>query len=144
MSNDRRKHMRVSLDVEVDVSSDSNFFVGKTRDLSMGGLFIETPIALPIGTTVTVQLKLKGRKHDLAADVMWALDTENGTTVGIGVEFKNLGSKAHNAILAFMKERAPVEFEMFEPEPEEEVEETAVADGVPAAPSGGKPPPLPT
>lgn len=138
MSNERRKHTRVSLDVEVDISSDSNFFVGKTRDLSMGGLFVETPVALPIGTTLSIALKLKGRKHDLAAEVMWALDTGDGATVGLGVEFKNPPPRSRNAILAFMKERAPVEFEMFEPEPDD-------GDDAPAPPPlpGGKPPRLP-
>lgn len=148
MSNERRQHTRVSIEVDVDVSSESNFFVGKTRDLSMGGLFIETPIALPIGAGVSVALRLKGKKHELAADVMWALDSGDGATVGIGVQFKKLPPKSRNAILAFMKERAPVAFEMFEPEPdpEESEAEGARADGQRPAPPplpGGKPPPLP-
>jgi uncharacterized protein (TIGR02266 family) len=141
LSSERRKHTRVSLSVEVDVSSDSNFFVGKTRDLSMGGLFIETPIPMPIGSAVTVELTLKGRKHALTSEVMWALDGRDGATVGIGVQFRDLPPKSRNAILAFMKERAPVEFEMFEPEPDDDAEADAPA-GPPPLP-GGKPPPLP-
>jgi uncharacterized protein (TIGR02266 family) len=149
---ERRRHTRVNVEVEVDVSSGSNFFVGKTRDLSMGGLFIETPIALPIGAAVSVELRLKGKKHALATEVMWVLDADDGATVGIGVHFKNPPPKSRNAILAFMKERAPVEFEMFEPEPEDaegtgdgagdEVEAPRDRPSPPPLP-GGKPPPLP-
>jgi len=147
MTSDRRQHARVSVEVDVDVDTGSNFFVGKTRDLSMGGLFIETPIALPIGAAVSVQLKLKGKKHRLSSEVMWALDGADGATVGIGVRFSSPPPTSRNAILAFMKERAPVEFEMFEPE--EEADDGVVSDG--KTPDGGGvqvvgtngPPPLP-
>lgn len=144
MTIDRRRHTRVSLNVEVDVSSGSNFFVGKTRDLSMGGVFIETPIGLPIGATVTVDLVLKGKKHAVASEVMWALDGDDGSTVGIGVRFRDLTARSRNAILAFMKERVPLEFEMFEPEPEDDAEEAEPAPPGPPPLPGGKPPPLPS
>jgi len=157
MISDRRQHARVSVEVDVDVSTASNFFVGKTRDLSMGGLFIETPIALPIGAAVSIELKLKGKKHQLASEVMWALDGADGTTVGIGVRFTSPPPKSRNAILSFMKERAPVEFEMFEPEPEDGADNAADhagaqdgggaqvvgTNGPPPLP-GGKPPPMPS
>lgn len=135
MSEERRRHARVSLGVEVDVSSASNFFVGKARDLSMGGLFVETPIPLPIGTPVTLDLVLDGRKHGLRAEVVWALDASDGTTIGVGVRFTELPSRAKTAILAFVQRRAPVEFEMFDPEPE--------APGSPPPLPGLHPPPFP-
>jgi uncharacterized protein (TIGR02266 family) len=143
---DRRRHTRISLGVSVDVTSGSNFFVGRTRDLSMGGLFIETPVPLPIGSVVAVDLLLNGKKHALAATVAWALDRPGGETVGVGVSFNDLTPRARNAILAFMKQRAPVEFEMLEPEPEpDEPEPAAPAPEPPGPPPlpGGKPPPLP-
>ena len=47
---DRRQHPRLSIAVEVDLRSEHNFYSAQTRDLSVGGLFIETDVALPIGT----------------------------------------------------------------------------------------------
>ncbi len=117
MNQERRQHARVILGVEVDVSSSSNFFVGKARDLSMGGLFVETPVPVPIGTSVSLDLVLDGKKHVLVAEVVWALDASDGTTVGVGVRFAELPSHTRRAILAFVERRAPVEFEVFDPEP---------------------------
>ena len=139
---ERRRHPRVRVEVDVDVGSESNFFVGKTRDLSTGGLFIETPIALPIGASVTVELRLKGRVHVIAAEVVWALDAVDGATSGFGVQLNDPSPRTRADILAFMNERAPVDFEMYEPEPEAEV---AVAAGPFVGPScaASSPPPLP-
>ena len=117
MSQERRQHARVSLGVEVDVSSSSNFFAGKTRDLSMGGLFVETPVPVPIGTPLTLDLVLDGRKYVLVAEVVWALDAADGTTLGVGVRFVELPAQTREAILAFVERRAPVEFEVFDPDP---------------------------
>ena len=43
--------------VEIDFRSQHNFYSGRTHDISVGGLFIETNVALPIGTKLTVELK---------------------------------------------------------------------------------------
>lgn len=119
---ERRKHTRVSVEVEVDITSDSNFFGGTTRDMSAGGLFIETTSGIDIGAAITIQLTLDGKTHALPAEVMWALDRADGETFGIGVQFISLPPSSRNAIIAFMKQRAPLEFEMFDPEPEDGVD----------------------
>ncbi len=115
---DRRKHTRISVDVAVDLGSESNFYSGRTRDMSMGGLFIETEAGLAIGTNITVKLTLDEKTYELPACVMWALDRSTGGGFGVGVQFTNLPLRSRNAILGFMKRRAPVEFEMMEPENE--------------------------
>jgi uncharacterized protein (TIGR02266 family) len=117
---ERRKHTRISVDVAVDLASESNFYSGRTRDISMGGLFIETDAGLAIGTRVTVKLSLDDRFYELPAEVMWALDRSSGQGFGVGVQFTSLPLRSRNAILQFMKQRAPLDFEMLEPESEDD------------------------
>ncbi len=56
MGDERRKHARVSVAVEVDITSEHNFYVGRTRDISAGGLFIETDMDLPVDTRIAADL----------------------------------------------------------------------------------------
>lgn len=104
---ERREHKRKSLSVAVDMTTESNFFAGRTRDISIGGLFIETDVALDIGAEVSVNLWLAGTRYELVSEVMWALTNADGITSGIGVRFVRLPEKALRAIAAFIDERSP-------------------------------------
>jgi uncharacterized protein (TIGR02266 family) len=120
---ERREHPRLSIAVEVDFGSEHNFYSAKTRDISVGGLFIETDIALPIGTKVTVELKFLQRKLHADAEVTWALLGEGGEPTGVGVRFLELPLSSKRSIEAFMVLREPMAFRMIEsddgePEPE--------------------------
>lgn len=61
---------------------------GAARDLSLGGMFIETAAPLPFGTRVVVSIPLPSSPATLqvAAVVRWVDDS------GIGVQFMNLGA----------------------------------------------------
>ena len=122
-----RQHPRVSIAVDVDVTSGSNFYAGRTRDLSLGGLFVETDVGLPIGAQIDVKLKLPKGMFLVACEVVWQL-SDKGRTLGVGVRFVQLSLGAKRAIEDFMSVRSPVAFE------EAELEET---------PSKPGPPPLP-
>ena len=124
-----RQHPRVSLAVDVDVASGSNFYAGRTRDLSLGGLFVETEVGLPIGLQVDVKLKLPKGTFTAPCEVVWLLSERGRQTVGMGVRFLELSFGAKRAIEAFMAIRSPVDFES--PEADEDVH-------------AGGPPPLPT
>src|SRR5207237_10102195 len=70
---ENRQHPRLSIAVDVDVASESNFYAGRTRDLSLGGLFIATDVALPIGIQIDVKLKLPKGSFTLPCEVVWLL-----------------------------------------------------------------------
>jgi uncharacterized protein (TIGR02266 family) len=133
---ERRKHPRVQLGVRVDVVSGSNFYSAHGRDISMGGLFIETLAPLPLGSQVMVELVLGGSRHVLAAEVCWSVDAEGGGTAGVGVQFDGLSARARGAIERFMRRRMPFEFVCEDP-PVHEVE--VVYDAPPANDRGGWP-----
>ena len=109
---DRRQQGRIAIATEVDLTSDDNFYAGRTRDLSVGGLFIETDATLPIGFKIAVRLKLGGKAFALDAEVMWVLLPSVDEPGGIGVSFCDLPLDIERAIVTFMLEREPALFDL--------------------------------
>jgi Tfp pilus assembly protein PilZ len=95
------------LDVDVDVSDAHNFYVGRTRDISVGGLFIESPIGIAVGTEVGVKLRIGGEPFVLNCRVAWRHLDDDGSSAGFGVEFMRLPLQTRRSIQAYMRKRAP-------------------------------------
>lgn len=110
MTAERRKDPRLYLRVDLDFSCGHNFFRGRTRDLSSGGLFLETTANIPIGTIVSIDLRFLKRNLRVRAEAMWEL-RERGRIVGVGVRFLDLSDAARRAIGAFMALREPLRVE---------------------------------
>ena len=70
---ERRRYPRFRISAEVDFGSESNFFAGKTKNISEGGLFIETDVELPVGTSVMVDLGLMDIHATVEAEIMWVI-----------------------------------------------------------------------
>jgi len=100
--------------VEVNVSlvSEHNFYVGQTRRMDSGGVFIATALPPPIGTRLQVRLGLAdGRKIDLDGEV--AFVREKSATIGrqptgCGVRLSSLPGWAVDAIERFILARQPI------------------------------------
>lgn len=107
---ERRRHPRLSLSVDVDFSSAHNFYAGRTRDLSLGGIFIESPIELPMGTHVTVDLAFLDARHAVEGEIVWHV-LDEGRVVGMGLRFLGLSGEAEAAIRLFMSTRDPLAFD---------------------------------
>lgn len=117
MIHERRKTARIRLAVEVEITSGSNFYAARTRDISAGGLFIETPVALPVGAPIEIELTLTGNRHAVRAEVAWILGSADGSVEGVGVRFLDLVPRTRAAIEHFMARRAPMPFEMLDADP---------------------------
>lgn len=89
-----RKPLRTPLAV---VGPDGARLEGHSRDLSIGGMFVETSPALPFGTNVRVEiaLPLVGTVA-LPAIVRWL------TPQGLGLQFGLLGVRETHAITALL------------------------------------------
>jgi uncharacterized protein (TIGR02266 family) len=110
---ERRQHSRLSIAVEVDFGSENNFYSAKTRDISVGGLFVESDVGLPIGTRLRIDLKFLKMKLHVEAEVAWAL-ADDQKSVGMGLRFVDLPASAKKHIESFMALRAPMDFRMLE------------------------------
>jgi Tfp pilus assembly protein PilZ len=100
--------------VEVNVSlvSEHNFFVGATRRLDSGGVFISTAMPPPVGTPLQLRLGLAdGRKLDLDGEVTFvrARSALGGRQPsGCGVRLSGLPTWALDAIERFVAARPPI------------------------------------
>lgn len=115
---ERRQHARLSISVEVDFGSENNFYSARTRDISVGGLFVECDIALPIGTRLRVDLKFLQKQLHAEAEVTWVLLGAGDQAVGMGLRFVELPPLAIKNIEGFMALRAPMDFRMLESDDE--------------------------
>lgn len=100
--------------VEVNVSlvSEHNFYVGTTRRVDSGGVFIATALPPPAGTRLQVRLGLAdGRKLDLEGEVSFVREksaTTGRQPSGCGVRLRGLPGWAMEAIDRFATARQPI------------------------------------
>jgi uncharacterized protein (TIGR02266 family) len=107
-----RQYKRVPIELEVTLSSDSNFFAGFSENLSEGGLFVATHVTKPVGSTVELVLTLPdgGPPIAVTGEVRWVREYSetSDTGPGLGVRFIMLSSGSVERIRAFLATRAPL------------------------------------
>ena len=108
----RRPPMNARVDVSVSLVSEHNFFVGITRRIDSGGVFIATSMPPAVGTRVQVRLGLAdGRKLELEGEVAF-LRGKSATTgrqpAGCGVRLHGLPGWAVDAVERFFQARQPI------------------------------------
>jgi hypothetical protein len=97
---DKRVHPRVTVDTPVSYEQrGAAALAGLAKDISIGGMFIETTEQLPFGTEITIVGRFAGTKAELRlpAIVRWAKPT------GFGVQFGSLGARETHAISELLK-----------------------------------------
>lgn len=97
---DKRSHPRVPLTVEVtcEVSGGASI-LGRAKDISVGGMYIESETQVSFGTQVSIVLRLPNTKADarLPAVIRWIKPG------GFGVQFGLLGARETHAISELLK-----------------------------------------
>ncbi|HVI94671.1 MAG TPA: PilZ domain-containing protein [Anaeromyxobacter sp.] len=110
----RQRPVPTRVEVTVSLVSEHNFYVGPTRRVDSGGVFIATAMPPPVGTRLQVRLGLAdGRRIDLEGEV--AFVREKSATIGrqptgCGVRLHNLPGWASDAIDRFILARQPIVF----------------------------------
>jgi hypothetical protein len=108
----QRRSMPTRVEVNVSLVSDHNFYVGATRRIDSGGVFIATVMPPPVGTRLHVRLGLAdGRKLDLEGEVLFVrekLATTGRQPSGCGVKLHSLPGWAIEAIDRFLLARQPI------------------------------------
>lgn len=97
---EKRVHPRVSVELSVTCEfKDRPAINGVAKDLSLGGMFIETTEVVPFGTQVTITATIPGmdRESRLPAIVRWS------TPGGFGTQFGMLGARETHAITRLLK-----------------------------------------
>ena len=97
---DKRSHPRVIVNTPVSCEvRGGTSFEGLAKDISIGGMFVESTEVVPFGTEVTIVGHFTGTKGDLRlpAIVRWAKPD------GFGVQFGSLGARETHAISQLLK-----------------------------------------
>ncbi|HMA91138.1 MAG TPA: PilZ domain-containing protein [Polyangiaceae bacterium] len=91
---EKRAHSRIQVRIDVSCTTDAGAVVaGVTRDLAVGGAFIESSEMPAFGSKVKLELKLPGGEPlQVSGIVRW---TKPG---GFGVQFQLLGAKETYAL----------------------------------------------
>jgi type IV pilus assembly protein PilZ len=84
---DRRKDQRTPIELKVQYRRFNSFFSDYAKNISKGGLFIQTPKPLPIGTEFLFRLGIPERQapFELRGEVKW-IESE-GDSPGMGIQF---------------------------------------------------------
>jgi len=90
IQSERRAHARQNLRLQALERSDGGLYFQRTRNVSMGGAFLEGTLPHPPGTRVSLELQLPGDTAALvvAGEVVEAPDGG----VGMGVKFTGLSA----------------------------------------------------
>ena len=98
-----QRSRRRPLIVEVKVQKSEEVYLYTARNLSVGGMFIDTPVPLPPGTDLALEFKLPGGLAlEVVGEVRWNTESAApGTRVkhpGMGVVFMNLPVSMHQLL----------------------------------------------
>lgn len=104
---------RAALEANIGATTESNFFVGFSGEISEGGVFIATYTSLERGQPVTVTVTLPGgfetNVNGIVRFVRDPMDFAADSEPGIGVQFASgLPHDTRELILRFIRKRAPM------------------------------------
>jgi uncharacterized protein (TIGR02266 family) len=101
---------RASLEANVGATTESNFFVGFSGEISEGGVFVATYQSLEIGDKVEVLVTLPGGfERKIPGTVRFVRDPmDMDSEPGMGVRFDRLEDEARELILRFIRKRPPL------------------------------------
>ncbi len=90
---EKRSHPRVQVEIGVSCARKAGPPIsGTVKDVSMGGMFIESAETVPFGTELSIAATITGIELTLPATVRWAKPE------GFGVQFGLLGARETHTI----------------------------------------------
>ncbi|HEX3773797.1 MAG TPA: PilZ domain-containing protein [Polyangiaceae bacterium] len=111
----RREHERYSVELEVNLGSEHNFYAGLAENLSAGGVFVATHRLQKVGSTIDLKLRLpdSDETYDLIGQVRWVrvYNEMSDTPPGLGIRFLELPPRVGVAINKFLDQREPLFFD---------------------------------
>jgi len=102
---DRRKGTRVPAEVKVDYRTVGSFITDYSKDLSQGGIFVQTSLPLAVDQRVRLRITLPGRELPFALDgvVRWVRSPQDSESPGMGVEFEEFDEATREALRRFVE-----------------------------------------
>lgn len=108
----RSADKRVFIEVEIGLSTESNFYTGLSLDVSTGGVFVATYEPSRPGTQVTLYFVLPdGHVVNAQGVVRWTREASGDAPPGMGVAFVDISRESLAHIGAFCASRPPLYFD---------------------------------
>src|SRR5690349_7190193 len=108
----RREYDRVSVDLDVTVSSEHNFYAGFVENMSVGGIFIATHQLKPVGEILEFSVNLPGFDEPICGtgEVRWVRVYSETSNVppGMGIRFNQIDAASQRRIEEFLAQREPM------------------------------------
>jgi uncharacterized protein (TIGR02266 family) len=88
----RRTDPRYERRLEVEIVADGKRQTGHSRNISLGGMFVDAAEVLPVQTTIQVRFYVPTQPEpiDVTGEVRWA---EKGERPGMGIRFQGLRAR---------------------------------------------------
>lgn len=106
---------RAEIEVEVNLGSDHNFYVGFSENISEGGLFVATHSLREVGSEIEIEFTLPGHEEPIhvATVVRWVrlYSETSDAPPGMGLQFVNVDPVDLEWIRSFVQGRSPLFFE---------------------------------
>ena len=110
-----RVHARSSVELQITLESESQFYLGFSENLSEGGVFVATYELRPVGTRLDISMSLPNVAEPIrmTGEVCWQrpYNESNNVPPGIGLRFASIRPEDVTHIREFLKVRAPLFFE---------------------------------
>jgi uncharacterized protein (TIGR02266 family) len=109
---ERRRSNRVPVEIQIQYETADGFFQDYIRNLSLGGIFIETSKPLPTNTKLKVQFSLPEISDPIVADgvVVHTLrlgQTQNPSVSGMGIRFSELEPSSRQILESYLQGKVP-------------------------------------
>ena len=107
-SSERRRERRVPVQIQIQYKTADGFFQDYIRNLSLGGIFIETEKPLPMNTKLRVEFCLPAMEDPITADgiVVHTLrvgQTSKPAVSGMGIRFSDLETTSKQLIESYLQ-----------------------------------------
>jgi Tfp pilus assembly protein PilZ len=89
--NDRRLNPRITADVRCWLERESITLLGTVMNMSSAGLFLRTPVILPVGHRVSLKINVGQGIVEVLGYVVWSVSSkENKRYSGLGICFDEI------------------------------------------------------
>ncbi len=91
----RRTDPRYDRRLEIEILLDGKKHIATSKNLSLGGLFVEIAEPLPVQTTVQVRFRVPTQPEpiDVTGEVRWVERAQPGSPAGMGIRFAGLRAR---------------------------------------------------
>jgi uncharacterized protein (TIGR02266 family) len=108
---ERREESRTEVEIEVRYRTAQEFLTAYARNISGGGIFVQTEQPLPLNHGVRLRFTLPGVSHrfDASGIVVWSNPPSSRASLpsGMGIKFLDLDKQSKDLLAEFLKGKSP-------------------------------------